>query len=91
MVYYGSSRVSLETRFCDHLADDRDTPNSVRRKIDPLLHPFDMSSYNRLGDDQLPISSDPDPYLSLLTPKQHSVTSKIIKAVLHETHPLMFL
>jgi RecG-like helicase len=26
-----------------------------------------------------------------LTPEQHSVASKIIKAVLHETHQLMFL
>jgi hypothetical protein len=34
MVYYGASRESLETHFCDHLADDGDTPDSVRRKID---------------------------------------------------------
>jgi hypothetical protein len=56
-----------------------------------LLHPFDMSSYDSLGDDQLSTSSDPDPHLSLLTPEQHSVASKIIKAMLHETHQLMFL
>jgi hypothetical protein len=30
MVYYGAGRESLETRFCDHLADDGDTPDSVR-------------------------------------------------------------
>jgi hypothetical protein len=91
MVDYGASRESLETRFCDHLADDGDTPDSVRRKIDLLLHPFDMSSYDGLGDDQLSISSDSDSHFSLLTFEQHSVASKIIKAVLHETHQLIFL
>jgi hypothetical protein len=50
-----------------------------------------MSSYDSLGDDQLPISSDPDSYLSLLTLEQHFIASKIIKAVLHETYQLMFL
>jgi hypothetical protein len=68
-VYYGASRESLEIRFCDHLADDGDIPDSVRRKIDFLLHPFDMSSYDGFGDDQLSISSDPDSHLSLLTPE----------------------
>jgi hypothetical protein len=91
MVYSGASRESLETRFCDHLADDGDIQDSVRRKIDLLLHPFDMSSYDGLGDDQLFISSDPDFHLSLLPPKQHSVASKIIKAVLDETYQLIFL
>jgi hypothetical protein len=91
MIYYGASRKSLGTRFCDYLADDGDTPDSIRRKIDLFLHPFDMSSYDGLGDDQLSISSDPDSYLSMLTPELHSVASKIIKAVLHETHQLMFL
>jgi hypothetical protein len=91
MVYYGASRESLEIRFCDHLADGEDTPDSVRRKTDLLLHPFDMSSYDGLGDDQLSIYCDPDSHLSLLTPEQHYVASKIIKAVLHETHQLMFL
>jgi hypothetical protein len=43
IVYYGASHESLETRFCDRLADDGDTPDSIRRKIDLLLHPFDMS------------------------------------------------
>jgi hypothetical protein len=33
MVYYGASRESLETRFCDHLADDGETPDYVRRKL----------------------------------------------------------
>jgi hypothetical protein len=42
MVYYGTSRESLETRFCDHLADDGDTPDSVHRKIDLLPDPFDI-------------------------------------------------
>jgi hypothetical protein len=41
MVYSDASRESLETCFCNHLADDGDTPDSVRRKIDLLLHPFD--------------------------------------------------
>jgi hypothetical protein len=91
MVYYDASRESLETRFCDHLADDGDAPDSVRRKIDLLLHPFDMSSYDGLSDDQLSISSDFDSHSSLLTPEQHSVASKMIKAVLHETRQLMFL
>jgi hypothetical protein len=59
-VNYGASRESLETRFYDHLADDGDTPNSVRRKIDLLLHHFDMASYDGLGDDQLSVSSDRD-------------------------------
>jgi hypothetical protein len=90
MVYSGASRESLEPRFCDRLADDRETPDSVRRKIDLLLHPFDMLSYDGLGDDQLFISFDRDSHLFLLTPEQHSVASKIIKAVLHETHQLMF-
>jgi hypothetical protein len=91
MVYYGASRKCLETRFWGNLADDGDTPDSVRRKIDLLLHPFDMSSCDGLGDDQLSICSDPDSHLSLLTPEQHSIASKIIKAVLHETHQLMFI
>jgi hypothetical protein len=91
MVYSGASRESLETRFCDHLADDGDTLDSVRPKIDLLLHLFNMSSYDGLGDDQLSISSNPDSHLSLLTPEQHSVAFKIIKAVLYETHQLMFL
>jgi hypothetical protein len=73
------------------LTNDGDTSDSVRRKIDILLHPFDMSSYDGLDDDQPSISSDPDSHLSLLTPEQHSVASKIIKAVSHETHQLMFL
>jgi type I site-specific restriction endonuclease len=73
------------------LADDRDSPDSGRRKIDLLLHPFDMSSYDGLSDDQLSISPDPDSQLSLVTPEQHSVASQIIKAVLHATHQLMFL
>jgi hypothetical protein len=91
MVYSGASRESLGTRFCDRLTDDGDTPDSVCRKIDLLLHPFDMSSCDGLGDDQLSISSDSDSHLSLLAPKQHSVASKIIKAVLHERYQLMFL
>jgi hypothetical protein len=91
MVYYDASRESLETRFCDHLADDGDAPDSVRRKIDLLLHPFDMSFYDGLSDDQPFISSDFDSHSSLLTPEQHSVASKIIKVVLHETHQFMFL
>jgi hypothetical protein len=80
MVSYGASRESLETRFCDHLTYDRDTPDSVRRKIDLLLHPFGVSSYDGLGDDQLSISSDPDSHLSLLTPEQHSIASKIYQS-----------
>jgi hypothetical protein len=91
IVYSGASRESLKTVFFDHLADDRDTPDSVRRKIDLLLHPFDMSSYDGLGDDQLSISSDPDSHLSLLTPEQYSVAAKIIKAVSYETRQLVFL
>jgi hypothetical protein len=91
MVYYGASRESSETRSCDRLADDGDTPDSVRRKIDLLLHSFDMPSCDGLGDGQLSISSDPDFHLSLFTPEQHSGASKNIKAVLHETHQLMFL
>jgi ABC-type branched-subunit amino acid transport system ATPase component len=50
-----------------------------------------MLSYDGLGDDQLSISSDPDSHLSMLTPEQYSVAYKIIKAVLDETHQLMFL
>jgi hypothetical protein len=64
MVYYGASRESLEAHFCNHLADDGDILDSVRRKIDLMLHPFDMSSHNGLGDDQLSVSSDPDSHLS---------------------------
>jgi hypothetical protein len=91
IIYYGTSHESLKTRFCDHLVDDGDTPDSVRRKIDILLYPFDMSSYDGFVDDQLSISSYPNSHLSLLTPEQHSVASKIIKAVLDKTHQLMFL
>jgi Cdc6-like AAA superfamily ATPase len=91
MIDCGTSRKSLETRFCDHLVDDGDTPDSVCRKIARMLYPFDLSSYNSLGDNQLSISSDPDSHLSLLTPKQHSAAFKIIKAVLHETRQRMFL
>jgi hypothetical protein len=48
MVYYGASRESLETYFCDCLTDDGDTPDFVRRKIDFLLYSLDMSSYGCL-------------------------------------------
>jgi hypothetical protein len=81
----------LETHFCDHLADDGDTPDSVRRKINLLLHPVDLASYDYVFDDQLSISFGPDLHLSLLTLEQYSVASKIIEAVLHETRQLMFL
>jgi hypothetical protein len=91
MGFYSGSCESLETIFCDHMAEDRDTPDSVRRKIDLLLYPVDMPSYDGLGDDQLPVSSDPDSHLSLLIPEQYSVASKIIKVMLHETYQLMFL
>jgi hypothetical protein len=91
MVYSGASRESLETRFCDHLVDDGDTPDSVHRKINLLPHSFDMSSCDGLDDNEISISSDPDSHLSLLTPEQHFVASKIIKAALHETRQLMFL
>jgi hypothetical protein len=73
------------------LADDEDTTDSVRRTIDLLLCPFNMSSDDGLGDDQLSISPDHDSHLPLLTPEQHSVASKMIKAVLHEIHQLVFL
>jgi hypothetical protein len=81
MVHYGANRESLETRFCDHLADDGDTPDSVPRKIDLLLHPLDMLSHDGLGDDQLFISFDSDFHLSLFAPEQHFGASKIIKEV----------
>jgi hypothetical protein len=55
MAYYGASRKSLETRFCDHLANDGDTPDPVRRKTDLLFHPFDMPSYDGLAENQLSI------------------------------------
>jgi hypothetical protein len=79
MVYYRASRESLEARFCDHLADDGDALDFVFRKMDLLLHPFDVSSYDGLWDDQLSISSNPDSQLSLLTPEQHSIASKLSK------------
>jgi hypothetical protein len=91
MVDYGASRKPLETRFCDHLADDGDTLDAVRRPKDLLLHPVDLASYDHFFDGQLSISSGPDSYLSLLTPEQHSVPFKIIEAVSHETHQFMFL
>jgi hypothetical protein len=91
IVYYGVSHESLEACLYDHLTDDGDTPDSIRRKIDLLFDPSDMSSYDGLGDDQLSISSDPDSYLSMLAPKRHSVAFKIIKVVLYETYQLMFL
>jgi hypothetical protein len=91
MVYYGASREPLETRFCGHLADDGDTPDSVCRKIDLLLHLVDMRSYCHLFDDQLSVSSDPHSHLSVLTPEQYSIASKIIEAVLQEKDQLIFL
>jgi predicted ribonuclease YlaK len=91
MDYDGASRESVETRFCDHLVDDEDTTDSVRHKIDLLFRPFNISSYDGLGDGQLSISPDHDSHLSLLTPEQHSVASKIIKVVLHEIPQLVFL
>jgi hypothetical protein len=51
---------------------------------------FVMSSYDGLSDDQPSISSHSDSHLSLLTPEQHCVASKIIKAVVYETDQLMF-
>jgi hypothetical protein len=56
MIYYGASRESLEARFCDHLADDGDTPDSVCRTIDLLLYPVDLASYDHLFNDQLSIT-----------------------------------
>jgi hypothetical protein len=52
VIYYGAIREPLETFFCDHSADDGDISDSVRRRIDLLLHPVDLASYEHLFDDQ---------------------------------------
>jgi hypothetical protein len=91
MVYYGASRDLLESRFGEHLADDGDTVDSVRQKIDWLLHPDSPPSCDYQEEDQMQPTSDPDSLLSALTSEQHVVASQIIDAVMHETHQVMFL
>jgi excinuclease UvrABC helicase subunit UvrB len=91
MADYGASRKPSEARFRGHLADGGNNLDSVCRNIDFLFHPVDLASFDRLSDDHISVSSDPDSHSSLLTSDQHSVVSKIIEAVLHETHQLMFL
>jgi hypothetical protein len=89
MVDYAARREAVETRLFGYLADDGDAPASVHRKIDRLLHHVDLASSDSLDDDHMFLSSDSD--LFLLTIEQHEVASKIIEAVLYQTHQLMFL
>jgi hypothetical protein len=91
MVSHGASPEVLEVRFWDHLADERDTVNSLRRKINLLLYPDTFISCDLQNDDQMPPTSPPESALSLLTPEQHSVASQIIDAVMQKTDQLMFL
>jgi RecG-like helicase len=56
-----------------------------------LLHPDNYASCQYQEEDQMPLTSDPDLLLSVLTSEQHIVPSQIIDAVIHETHQLMFL
>jgi hypothetical protein len=91
MVVHGASREVSEARFWDHLADEGDTVDSLRRKIDLLLYPDAFISCDLQDDDQMPLTSPPESALSVLTPEQHSVASQIIDAVMQKTNQLMFL
>jgi hypothetical protein len=91
VVYYGANREDLETRFCRELADDGDTPDSVHRNIDLVLHPDTLACCDPQDDDEMAPSSNPYSSLSILTPGQRSIACEIMGAVLHETHQLLFL
>jgi hypothetical protein len=64
IVYYGAGREDLETRLCDHLVDEGETPDSGHRKSDLLVHFDTLSSSDRQDDDKMPPSPDPDSPLS---------------------------
>jgi hypothetical protein len=51
MVCHGASRKVLEARFWDHLADEGDTVDSLRRKIDLPLYPDAFIFCNLQNDD----------------------------------------
>jgi hypothetical protein len=92
MVRYGANRIPLEREFARRLADEKDTPDDVRRKIDQLL---DRRSYITPGNEpdnrQRPNTFDPQPELAKLNRKQRSFTSDIIRAVQNHSPQLMFL
>jgi hypothetical protein len=81
----------LEARFWDHLVDEGDTVDSLRRKIDLLLYPGAFIFCDLQDDDQMLLTSPTESALSLLTPEQHSVASQIIDAVMQKTDQLMLL
>jgi hypothetical protein len=89
--YYNVTREALETRFRRPWADEGDIPDSIRHKVDPLLHPDSLVSSNPHEDSQMPSSSDPDSFSSLLTPERHGVIFQIFQGVLDETDQHMIL
>jgi hypothetical protein len=91
MACHGANREVLKAGFWDHLADERDDVDSLRRQIDLLLYPDAFISCDLQGDDQMPLTSPPESALSPLTPEQHYVASQIIDAVMQKTNQLIFL
>jgi hypothetical protein len=85
IVAHGASRKVLEARSWDNLADEGDTVDSLRRKIDLLLYPDAFINCDLQDDDQMPLTSPPKSALSLLIPEQHFVASQIIDAVIQDT------
>jgi hypothetical protein len=75
MVNYGARREPVEGQFFAQLANEGDTVEDVRRRIDLLLHSHIYAYCDPHDNDQIPPISDPDSSLSLLTPEQYSVAS----------------
>jgi hypothetical protein len=68
----------LATRFCNDLADEGGTPDSLRRSIDLLLHPEILASSGHRDDDQIPSTSPSKSVLSLLMTAEHFLLSQIV-------------
>jgi hypothetical protein len=81
----------LEAQFWDHLADEGDTVDFLRRKIDLLLYRDAFISCDLQDDDQIPFTGPAESALSLLAPEQHFIASQIMDAVMQKTDQLTFL
>ena len=91
MLHDGASRETLECRFRSQLADEGDIIDSVHHKIDALLHPERLASWDVQEENEMPLTFAVDESLSVLTSEQHAVASQIIDAVIYQTDQLMFL
>jgi DNA replication protein DnaC len=73
------------------LADAVDNRESVHAKIDLLLNHETGRYTDNHPQDQMRNRADSNSPLSLLTPEQSAVASEMIRAMMQETHQLIFL